>query len=117
MNETMEKEINKETIPNNQILETDFKQEYILSKSDTYMDEIDSNNINENLELNQKKSEEETPSEKIDLEDANTTNCLALTIKKEHKLLAVKNVFVHSLKVTWKVIVSAVTLNILKFFF
>ena len=55
--------------------------------------------------------------EKINFEDSNTTNCLALTIKEEHKLVAVKNVFIHSLKVTWKVIVSTVALHILKIFF
>lgn len=56
-------------------------------------------------------------SDTINLKDANTSNCLALTIKKEYKLVAIKNVFIHSLKVTWKVIVSAVTLHFLKIFF
>ena len=55
-------------------------------------------------------------SERIDVEDSNTSNCLALTIKKEYKLVAIKNVFIHSLKVTWKVIVSTITLHILKLF-
>lgn len=55
-------------------------------------------------------------SERIDVEDSNTSNCLALTIKKEYKLVAIKNVFIHSLKVTWKVIVSTVTLHLLKLF-
>ena len=45
------------------------------------------------------------------------TNCLALTIKEEHKLVAVKNVFFHSLKVSWKVIASTIALHILKIFF
>ena len=49
-------------------------------------------------------------------ENINKTNCLALTIKEEHKLVAVKNVFLHSLKVTWKVIASAIALHILKIF-
>ena len=55
-------------------------------------------------------------SERIDVEDSNTSNCLALTIKKEYKLVAIKNVFIHSLKVTWKVIVSTVTVHLLKLF-
>ena len=46
-----------------------------------------------------------------------TTNCLALTITEEHKLVAVKNVFFHSLKVSWKVIASTIALHILKIFF
>lgn len=63
---------------------------------------------------------EESPSEEAEVikpEDANTSNCLALTIQKEHKLVAVKNVFLHSLKVSWKVVVSAITLHLLKLFF
>ena len=56
-------------------------------------------------------------SDTINLKDANTSNCLALTIKKEYKLGSIKNVFIHSLKVTWKVIVSTVTLHFLKIFF
>lgn len=59
----------------------------------------------------------EAVSDTIDLKDSNTSNCLALTIKKEYKLVAIKNVFIHSLKVTWKVIVSTVTLHFLKIFF
>lgn len=54
--------------------------------------------------------------ETIDIKDANTSNCLALTIREEHKLVAVKNVFLHSIKVTWKVVVSAITLHLLKMF-
>ena len=54
--------------------------------------------------------------ETIDIKDANTSNCLALTIREEHKLVAVKNVFLHSIKVTWKVVVSAITLHLLKIF-
>ena len=82
----------------------------ITSQNDTDIN-IDNNtdnsaNINKNI----------IP-EKINFEDSNTTNCLALTIKEEHKLVAVKNVFIHSLKVTWKVIVSTVALHILKIFF
>lgn len=55
--------------------------------------------------------------EKIENQTASTTNCLALTIKEEHKLVAVKNVCLHSLKVTWKVIASTIALHILKIFF
>lgn len=57
-------------------------------------------------------------SESVDIEvkDANTTNCLALTIQEEHKLVAVKNVFIRSIRMSWKVIVSAVTLAIIKLF-
>ena len=76
--------------------------------TDTNIDNNTDNSVNINQNL--------IP-EKINFEDSNTTNCLALTIKEEHKLVAVKNVFIHSLKVTWKVIVSTVALHILKIFF
>lgn len=61
---------------------------------------------------------DEAPNESIDIqaEDANTTNCLALTIQKEHKLVAVKNVFIRSIRMTWKVAISAITLAIIKLF-
>ncbi len=59
-----------------------------------------------------------TPSESVDIEvkDANTTNCLALTIQEEHKLVAVKNVFIRSIRMSWKVVVSAITLAIIRLF-
>ena len=98
----------------NQILKTDQPEldnlveiNEIETSSDELTD-LDENNLNyaENFET-----------KKIELENANKTNCLALTIKEEHKLVAVKNVFLHSLKVTWKVVVSTIALHILKIFF
>ena len=61
---------------------------------------------------------EETPNESIEIqnEDANTTNCLALTIQKEHKLTAIKNVFLHSIRMSWKVAISTITLALIKMF-
>ena len=70
---------------------------------------------------NQKNSQEvsiETPSESIDIktEDANTTNCLALTIQQDHKIVAFKNVFLRSIRMSWKVVVSTITLALIKLF-
>lgn len=62
-------------------------------------------------------SQNSQPAEPIDIASANTSNCLALTIRKEHKLVAVKNVFLHTIKVTWKVVVSTITLHVLNLFF
>ena len=84
--------------------------------SDISIQNNDQIDIDTDTDNNIKTINNATP-EKINFEDSNTTNCLALTIKEEHKLVAVKNVFIHSLKVTWKVIVSTVALNILKIFF
>ena len=65
------------------------------SVSTNELDNDSSNNINEN----------------------NTSNCLALTIKKDYKLTSKTNVILRSLKMTFKVFVSYVTLNIIKLFF
>ena len=61
---------------------------------------------------------EETPNESIDIptEDANTSNCLALTIQKEHRITAIKNVFLRSVRMSWKVAISAITLALIKLF-
>lgn len=61
---------------------------------------------------------DETPSESVNIkvEDANTTNCLALTIQEDHKLIALKNVFLRSIRMSWKVAVSTITLALLKLF-
>lgn len=58
------------------------------------------------------------PSESVEIktEDANTTNCLALTIQEDHKLVAFKNVVFRSIRMSWKVVVSAITLALLKLF-
>lgn len=104
----------------NQILESNesnlFTQENQEEISNEQLEENFENSIRDFSEK-QINLEETSNSETIELEDANTTNCLALTIKKEYRLVAVKNVFLHTLRITWKVIVSAVTLNFLKFLF
>lgn len=80
----------------------------------------DSNNstITEQIKNSPEATEVETPSESVDinLEDANTTNCLALTIQQDHKLTAVKNVFLRSIRMSWKVVVSTITLALIKLF-
>ena len=80
----------------------------------------DTSNIQDTNTVNNNSKNPETNancvvSEFLD-ENINKTNCLALTIKEEHKLVAVKNVFLHSLKVTWKVVASTIALHILKIF-
>ena len=61
---------------------------------------------------------DKAPSETIDIntEHTNTTNCLALTIQEDHKVVAVKNVFFRSIRMSWKVMISTVTLAILRLF-
>lgn len=89
----------------------------INSKNSDNLENYKNENSPENLEnspenLENSSSEPQT----IKIEDANTTNCLALTIQKDHKLVAIKNVFFRSIRMSWKVIVSTIALGILKLF-
>ena len=74
--------------------------------------------IEETQKENSLEASNEPPSESVEIktEDANTTNCLALTIQEDHKLVAFKNVFLRSIRMSWKVVVSAITLALLKLF-
>ncbi|MGN1297493.1 MAG: hypothetical protein ACI4VH_03565 [Clostridia bacterium] len=49
-------------------------------------------------------------------ENEETVNCLALTVQKDYNLCIVKNVILKTLKTTWKIAISVITLNFLKFF-
>ncbi len=81
------------------------------------VDPQDINDIDSTQNNDRSSIESDSSAEIIENQTASTTNCLALTIKEEHKLVAVKNVFFHSLKVTWKVIASTIALHLLKLFF
>ena len=100
--------------------EQDFTEE--KSKIQDEINEPDSNQeiIEEKTEEieNSPETSDEAPSESIDIktEDANTTNCLALTIQQDHKIVALKNVFLRSIRMSWKVAVSTITLALLKLF-
>ena len=120
--DSIEENVSKEeNIPE---LEQDFTEE--KSEIQDEKTEPDSNQeiIEEIIEEKTEKIEnspetsDEAPSESIDIktEDANTTNCLALTIQEDHKLVAFKNVVFRSIRMSWKVVVSAITLALLKLF-
>ena len=105
-------------INNNENHESILKEDSVKNISTERTSNIEENavtNIEENVDTNSLNTNNEL--EKVDTESASTTNCLALTIKEEHKLVAIKNVCLHSLKVTWKVIASTIALHILKIFF
>lgn len=79
------------------------------------------NNVLQENEVENKNSPEvsnNTSSEsiEIDSETANTTNCLALTIQEDHKIVALKNVFIRSIRMSWKVVISTITLALIKLF-
>ena len=79
--------------PSNLTIETD--DNICENSNNTNDDNINNDNINEN----------------------NTSNCLALTLKEDYKLTSKTNVMLKSLRMTFKVFVSYVTLNIIKLFF
>ena len=120
--DSIEENVSKEeNIPE---LEQDLTEE-----KNEIQDEINESDSNQEIieEIIEEKTEEienspetsnEAPSESIDIktEDANTTNCLALTIQEDHKLVALKNVFLRSIRMSWKVAVSTITLALLKLF-
>lgn len=70
------------------------------------------------VQIHSESSEINSSDETIDIktEDANTTNCLALTIKEDHRIIAIKNVFLRSVRMSWKVVVSTITLALIKLF-
>lgn len=44
-------------------------------------------------------------------------NCLALTVRKDYNLVIVKNIFTASGRLSWKIILATVVLNILNMLF
>ncbi len=44
------------------------------------------------------------------------TNCLALTVRENYQVVAVKNFFKKSFRISWKVALSMVTINFLNMF-
>lgn len=45
-----------------------------------------------------------------------TTNCLALTVRKEYKITVVKNMLHKGIKVSWKIALSIFVMNFLNSF-
>ncbi len=44
------------------------------------------------------------------------TNCLALTVRENYQIVAVKNFFKKSFRVSWKIALSVITINFLNMF-
>ncbi len=108
---------NVKSILNNQDLDNS-SEETITSKENS-LEELQSEKSPSETNSDDKSNTSDEQNESnnsvdISTEDANTTNCLALTIQKDHKLIAVKNVFFKSIRMTWKVVVSTITLWIIK---
>lgn len=72
----------------------------------------DSLNLDNEIKENSQKKDEI-----INEENINVENCLALTVIKDYKLVTVKKVAKKAVKDTFKVAISMIALNIIKFFF
>lgn len=53
----------------------------------------------------------------LDKETTNETNCLALTIQKDYHLVVARNIFHKTARMSWKVALSMVLLNIMAILF
>ena len=50
------------------------------------------------------------------MENSNNTNCVALTLRKEYKMVVFRNFVVKAKKYTYRIFFSVVVLNLLKLF-
>ena len=88
----------------------------ILSNDDSIKSDISLSNDETQKDSQEVQNEPTSESIDIKIENPNTTNCLALTIQEDHKLVAFKNVFLRSIRMSWKVVVSTITLALIKLF-
>lgn len=79
-------------------------------KTTTFQVEGTTNNINLNANIN--------PNIKHNLNNNidTSTNCLALTVRENYQIVAVKNFFKKSFRISWKIVLSTITINFLNMF-
>ena len=108
--------INLNTDEKDVIILEDLDETVTTENQEPQIEQIET--VEEEQKENSPEASIETPGESVEIktEDANTTNCLALTIQEDHKLVAFKNVFLRSIRMSWKVVVSTITLALLKLF-
>ena len=119
LEETLKDENQKNKIEQIEAIEEKQKSEPLEAiEEEQKIETLDTIEEKEEQKENSPEASNETPSESVEIktEDANTTNCLALTIQEDHKLVAFKNVVFRSIRMSWKVVVSAITLALLKLF-
>lgn len=119
LEETLKDENQKNKIEQIEAIEEKQKSEPLEAiEEEQKIETLDTIEEKEDQKENSLEASNEPPSESVEIktEDANTTNCLALTIQEDHKLVAFKNVFLRSIRMSWKVVVSAITLALLKLF-
>ena len=119
LKETLKDENQKNKIEQIEAIEEKQKSESLEAiEEEQKIETLDTIEEKEDQKENSLEASNEPPSESVEIktEDANTTNCLALTIQEDHKLVAFKNVVFRSIRMSWKVVISAITLALLKLF-
>lgn len=90
----------------NELIEEEAANTEILELSNDNFDLDDNKDLNSSNEIENEKNTETAE-----------TNCLALTVRKDYNMSIVKNSIFTTLRVSWKVALSTLLLNILKLFF
>ena len=97
----------------------------------TIIDDTMTENMIENHKILEETSSLDSSVLNYDIQQTNSTNtifntnntdipepnCLALTIKKDYNLIIVKNIFTASGRISWKIVLSTIVLNILNMLF
>lgn len=94
---------NQETHDNNLINDT------MEHKESNSSDKVTSDVNNEDIKENEQ-------SEQSEQKETAETNCLALTVRKNYNISIIKNSIFTSLRLSFKIAISTIALNILKLF-
>lgn len=92
-------------IPDESTVDTNFKEQIETTQLQ-----------NEDLSLNMVSNQLNDEENKINNDIDSTTNCLALTVRKNYHIVVVKNFFRKSFRISWKVALSIFTINFLNMF-
>ena len=100
--------------------EINVEKESIENTSNEEIKDIPTETLDKNEDtsenVNEKQDEEKNVSDDEQKETVET-NCLALTVRKDYSLSIIKNSFVTTLRVSWKIAISTFILNLLRFLF
>lgn len=76
------------------------------------------NELMKNIDKSQSQIiENSNESQNTSIENTSETNCLALTVRKDYNISILKNSIVKTFKLSYKVLISAFFLNLLRLFF
>lgn len=93
--------------------------ENVLEENNESLNEaiFSGSNIVENIALNTTTNANLDTNNITNNTDTPEPNCLALTVRKDYNLVIVKNIFTASGRLSWKIVLATVVLNILNMLF